>query len=465
MLGVGAAALGGALLASGTRPAAAAGGSNQGQGLGNRHQQWDAIVIGAGVAGLGAARKLADAGKTVLVIEARKRIGGRMWTDHSSLSIPHERGCELIHGHNNSTWELVKQENIKTRKMTQTFGKYTARSSRWVPADDFETFKFPEGAPDFPHDVPAALPGETALQWLERNGIPRSNYPIALLAIEVDTEQFNILPANWVIGEVEFMLEMQQYSGPLPPQEYGDFRVIGGYDQILSPLTRAISIRLDSPVHTIEYSAKGAAVHTSKGSFESKVVVMAVPGGVLKAGHIKFNPPLPAARTKAFSEIEYLSVYKGILEFKRPVVPVGQGIPPRWDVAAIFSQNPPSMWDASRDTPNFKGQLIVNWMTGGKAQELLDLPENQRLQAGLETVRKLTGDNGLKYFKGTTYDWSKDQYALGAYPGPFSRRSGLNDPIDNVLFWAGMVTSTVHSSRDSGGRAADLALAALRALA
>lgn len=122
------------------------------------------------------------------------------------------------------------------------------------------------------------------------------------------------------------------------------------------------------------------------------------------------------------------------------------------------------MWGASQGTKGFKGQLIVNWMTGGKAQELLDLPVQQRLQFGLETVQKLTGDRGLKYCKGTTYDWSTDKYALGAYPGPFSQRSGRNDPIENVLFWAGIVTSTVHSSRDSGIKSADLALKALAAM-
>nr|WP_157486999.1 FAD-dependent oxidoreductase [Leucobacter salsicius] len=59
----------------------------------------------------------------------------------------------------------------------------------------------------------------------------------------------------------------------------------------------------------------------------------------------------------------------------------------------------------------------------------------------------------------STYDWSKDPYARGAYPGPFSRRGGLTDPLGGVLFWAGMTTSTIHSSRDSGVTAAKALLA------
>lgn len=57
---------------------------------------WDVIVIGAGVSGLSAAAEIRRAGKSVLVLEARDRIGGRMWTDRTSMSIPIERGCELI---------------------------------------------------------------------------------------------------------------------------------------------------------------------------------------------------------------------------------------------------------------------------------------------------------------------------------------------------------------------------------
>lgn len=70
----------------------------------------------------------------------------------------------------------------------------------------------------------------------------------------------------------------------------------------------------------------------------------------------------------------------------------------------------------------------------------------------------------MKFKKASTYDLSKDQYALGADLDPISRRSGLNDSIEAVLFWAGMDTSTVHGSRDSGANSADLAIATLAAL-
>ena len=452
ILGAGAAAAAGLLLAAGSSPWSA---------VAAPIHTWDAIVIGAGAAGLGAASKLAAAGKQVLVLEARDRIGGRLWTDRTTLSIPHERGGEMVHGNDISTWDLIRQENLTTHRWEDKFAKVNVNDAAWSSAKTYDTFHFPQGAPSFPSGVPQPLAGENAEAWLSRIGIPRSNYPIYFWVLEGDYEQFDVMPAEMVVEELDFVLEMQEFSGTMPPEAYGDYRVIGGYDQILRPLTRNITIRKSTIVNTVEYSASCVNIYTNNGSFRSRVVVMAVPGGVLKSGAITFSPPLPAARRSAIDEISYLSVFKGILEFAAPVVPADAALPRRWDVTAQFSENPPTLWDASRGTPGFGGQLIVTWMTGAKAQELLDLPVSQRIEAGLDTVRKLAGDQGLQHVGATTYDWSKDQFALGAYPGPFSRRDGLSDPVGGVLFWAGMTTSTVHESRDSGTAAANLALAAL----
>ncbi|MCB0183582.1 MAG: FAD-dependent oxidoreductase, partial [Caldilineaceae bacterium] len=67
---------------------------------------YDTIIIGAGAAGLAAARRLYDSGQTILVVEARDRIGGRIWTDHTFADFPIELGAELIHGEKTVTQDL-----------------------------------------------------------------------------------------------------------------------------------------------------------------------------------------------------------------------------------------------------------------------------------------------------------------------------------------------------------------------
>ncbi|MFC9559071.1 flavin monoamine oxidase family protein [Agromyces sp. NPDC056965] len=454
VLAVGAAGAAGLALTAAARP---------GRGIpGSYHRMWDAIVIGAGASGLGAARVLADAGKRVLVLEARDRIGGRMWTDRDSMSIPVERGAELVHGTTVSTWELIDELGLSTRRQTTVFGRLRP-DSPWIDAFDFEVWRFPLGAPPLPGGLPDPVGGETALAWLERIGLPPENYPISLAAIEVDSEQFDVLPAWFVVDTVAAALEMQELSGPMPPEEYGDYRVIGGYDQVLQPLAAGLALLHGARVHTVEHRPGRVDVHSALGSFKAKSLVVALPGGVLKHGDITFDPQLPADKRDGFQEIEYLPVFKGILEFAQPVLPAGHPLPRAWDIMTTFSKNPPSLWNGSVGTPGYDGEVVVAWMTGGRAQELLDLSEAERFQAALDNIRTAVGDHGLQYVNASTYDWSKDEFARGAYPGPFSRRSGLNAPIEDTIFWAGMVTSTIHSSRNSGVAAANAALTALAA--
>ena len=257
ILGAGAAAAAGLLLTAGASPWTAVSAPTY---------TWDAIVVGAGAAGLGAASKLAAAGKRVLVLEARDRIGGRLWTDRTTLSIPHERGGEMVHGNDVSTWDLIRQENLTTHRWEDKFAKINLSDSTWSSAKDYDTFRFPQGAPSFPAGVPQPLPGETAEVWLARIGIPRSNYPIYFWVMEGDYEQFDVMPAEMVVEELGFVLDMQQYSGAMPAEAYGDYRVIGGYDQILRPLTRNITIRKSTVVGAVEYSASGVNILTNNGS-------------------------------------------------------------------------------------------------------------------------------------------------------------------------------------------------------
>ncbi|AIY02015.1 hypothetical protein ART_2416 [Arthrobacter sp. PAMC 25486] len=418
---------------------------------------WDAIVIGAGVSGLGAARELANAGKNVVVLEARDRIGGRMWTDTTSMGIPVERGGELIHGSDVSTWGLVEESGLKTRKWAKSVSRFNT-SGVWVDQATWEFYTFPEGKPAVPNPLPEPSATETARDYMEKLGIRRSNYPLSLLVIEVDSEQFEALPAKFMVEDLQEALDAPP-AGMLPDDGYGDYRVLGGYKQILDPLKAGIDIELSTRVQQIDYTEKGVSVQAGGETWEGRSVVIALPGGVLQNGGITFNPPLPAERTKSFENIVYLPVFKGLLEFEQPAVPE------EWDLMETYDALPPVIWNASSGSPGYTGQVLVSWATGDAARELLELPEDQRHLASLDTVRGIAGDQGLQFKTASTYDWSKDEFALGAYPGPFSQHKGLHDPLRDVIFWAGMTTSTIHSSRDSGIAAAGQVLAALQAKA
>lgn len=416
---------------------------------------YDVVVIGAGMSGLSAAKALTDAGKRVIVVEARERSGGRMWTDSTTMGVPIERGAELIHGSDVSTWDLVRELDLKTHKWSKSVSRFT-KASPWIDQGSWDFYAFPEGRPaigDSP--LPAPTPGETAEQWLSRIGVPPSNYPLALHVIEVDSEQFPKLPADHVVEELETALSAPA-SGSIPDDGYGDYGVVGGYSQVLSPLTADADIRYNAVVTAISYSATGVTVSTSAGAFTGKTAVITLPGGVLQSEKIEFNPPLPDARRKAIAGIDYLPVFKGLLEFETPVIPRD------WDLVETYASLPPVVWNASPVAPNYGGQVLVAWATGDEARELLALDEDQRFAASLATIRDVSGDQGVKAMSTAMHDWANDEFALGAYPGPHSNREGLHDPVGEVLFWAGISKSTISSARDSGLEAAEAVLSVLK---
>ncbi|MFJ9590104.1 flavin monoamine oxidase family protein [Streptomyces acidicola] len=332
----------------------------------------DVVVIGAGVAGLSAARVLADAGKKVLVVEARNRIGGRMWTDRTGMSIPVERGCELVHGPKVSTWDLIRKQHLTTHPLDVTISRSTP------------------GAP-----------------WKKETG-----------------DVFN-------------------------------FRVIGGYNQVLIPLVDGLSIQLNTVVRRVEHSAAGAVVRAERNglpvTYRARSVVVALPVAVLAADTIEFSPALPAAKVDAFKSVKPTPVSKVLMEFARPVIPHAA------DTVLEAAAVPSFVWNASKGVPGFSGQVIVGWLDGDEAREMLALPTRRRHQHVLEVIRGIAGDRKLKPVKIIEHEWAKDPFARAAYAEYEDVPPGgpeIYTPVNDTLFWAGVVTDQVDRSHTSGKKTA-----------
>jgi monoamine oxidase len=422
--------------------------------------EYDVIVIGAGVSGLAAAKKLQDKGLKVLVLEARERVGGRIFTRRDLADIPLEFGAELIHGRSVSTWELVKQNKVETYDMTALFRK---QETYWEnPFDNdtnsYYTTKF----------WPSPFQSEDAKHYLERIGLGEDKWPFILKFLNLDDEPIE----KWSAKNILHYLQTADNGEDQDIYGDSDFRIIGGYNSLLSSLSDGLEIKFGHIVNKIDYRNDPVIIETTKAVdkqktevfYKAKKCVNTLPLGVLKSGNITFVPSLSEEKQSSIDKLGLVDVIKLIYIFEKQTLPI---------LAASIVEsfvNPPLWWTSSDGDYTFDGEVVTGWAGGNNARELLKMNQEQRLEYGLDSLKQILRKPDLEYIQAFSYIWQTDPFSLGAYsfvpPGQENEIFSLAKPTDNKLFWAGEATSqesnaTVHGAYESGLRAADEILSSL----
>ncbi|MEM6530211.1 MAG: NAD(P)/FAD-dependent oxidoreductase, partial [Chloroflexota bacterium] len=247
--------------------------------------------------------------------------------------------------------------------------------------------------------------------------------------------------------------------------DYGheDWRVMDGYDRIIAHLAAGLDIRTGQVVAAIRWHGETITVETLAGnSYDAEQVVIALPLGVLKAGRITFDPPLPPERVNALGGLAMGPGMKIVYVFDEPILPEGIG--------ALYSKhNPPMWWSPTfgqEDAPQF---AITAFATGDWARQLLKFGTEIIGELGLSTLRKELGKQVPAPVHIHIENWTHDPFAGGVYsvvtPGSVHCRAEAATPLDNRLFWAGEAVApnghaaTVHGAYLTGARAANEVLA------
>lgn len=410
----------------------------------------DVIVIGAGMAGLKAARDMQDAGLRVVVLEARDRIGGRIHTRRDLAPLPLELGAELIHGKGVATWAIVRGEGIRTAAMTNVQvrgqdGAWHLLESIMAEVDEWEINATPRN-------------DESVAAFLARASIHADGHPL-VQRLEIDTAPIAELSAKAVMALVA---EVEQDD-----DSYGtdDFRVPDGYDQLPQALARGLDVRLALPVEEIGWSKAGVQARCADGSvFGAAQVVITLPIGVLQRRGVRFVPDLPAERWAAIDAIGISDIVKLHAVFDAPVL--------AQDIDGIFDGNclPQYWWNGSTGHEDTASQVLVGWAGGQSARALLAMSEAAALRVALDGLRAMLDQPTLTPRAMYMQQWNDDPYARGAYSftptGAHDARKQIAAPVGKVLFWAGEATdtqyATVHGAYRSGERAAREVLRARR---
>jgi monoamine oxidase len=419
----------------------------------------DIIVIGAGAAGLAAARALHDAGRKVIVLEARDRLGGRACTDDTLADFPIELGAEFIHGENASTHALVNAYGMHTIPSL----RLDARYAHW----------YRQGDQLYPMN---ALPKSIATQWAalqaryaalgasidEHNDVSLADY---LGLARLDEEAYGMAEALFAqtccaplhsLSSADLAAEMRRdTAGKL------EYRVAEGYSALFARYARGLDVRYDCPVKKIAWRDDGVDVTTANDEvYSASACVITIPVAVLQSGGIQFVPSLSTRKLRALWAFRVEPATKIIHLFSKPI----------WqeDVRLIAHALPRlGRWWVSSEGREGKMPVITQYLTAEPARHSDSLPPEQALEESLRTLLETLGiyyaDAEKHLASANLVRWSHDIYAQGGYahvlPGHADARHALA-AREGCLFFAGEATAydsnpqTVHGALDSGVRAA-----------
>lgn len=423
---------------------------------------FDCIVVGAGMSGVTAARMLADAGRRVVVLEARDRIGGRMLTDRSA-GFPVDLGASWIHGIADSPlWALAQALDIPTVEFTvgsfQAGGRPIeyfdgearamdpAASARWI-ADVEAVDRI------LLEEIASSSPGDSYLDVTER----------ALDHSGLDPERIDEI-REFFRHRVEE--QCGAWIGDLDAHGLDEDAIDGdevifprGYDELPRRIAAGLDIRLEHVVSVVRCTADGVVVVADRGEFRGASVVVTVPLGVLKAGSIVFEPPLPEAVSGPLSRLGMGVFDKVFLQFPERFWREG-------DDALRALGEPGEHWHSWYDVSAVSGQpTLLTFAAGPFGRRMESLGDDAVAADAVASLRRLYGAAVGEPVARWVTRWGQDPFSLGSYshlPIGASHRDhdALAGPVDSVLHFAGEATwgeepATVGAAFASGRRAAE----------
>lgn len=420
----------------------------------------DVIVVGAGMAGVGAARDLRLAGRSVIVLEARDRLGGRLHTIRPGWNAPLELGASWIHGaEGNPLSELARSLGLATTLTNPLSLAIHEADGRLLSPDERQATlihafsllgqliglkdeKQRDGASDL--SLQRALEQILAAAPISPEEHRRIEFEMAV-AVEVPaaSDLADLSLFNWDQAE--------QRTG------LTDAVLPGGYDQILEFLSHELDVRLEHVVHAIEYGGDSVTVFTTHGPFQAPRVIVTLPLGVLKQGAVTFTPPLPDRKVEALQRLGMGMLNKLFLLFPEVF----------WDETDFIGyvgtrrSKWPIWFNVHRSTD---APILTGLIAGEVARATEDLSDSAVMDDAMSVLRIMFGSSVPEPLGMIRSRWGSDPYALGSYshlpPGAVpSDHAILAEPIADRLYFAGEATSerypgTVHGAWLSGRREA-----------
>jgi monoamine oxidase len=436
------------------------------------HSFFDVVVLGAGAAGLMATAELLQAGRSVLLLEARDRIGGRIWTrQESGLAAPIELGAEFIHGHANLTRGLLARVGIPA---IEASGAHFSLQNGELRSRDSQFLK-----------IRAALKASRVLLRDDMSFDELLDRQLSGM-LSAEERQYARMLAQGFDAADTARASARAIADEWAGDTLGDApqsRPQNGYGALLTALappldTAQLRLQLQSVVQNVRWSRGAVKVDGeflgTRFQAHAAQLVVTLPLGVLQRespalGSVRFTPVLEAKQA-ALRGLASGAIVKLLLRFASSF----------WETLADGRYRDASFFHAPQaEFPTFwtpaplRAPLLVAWVGGPQALTLrAAATETHLVRAALASLQSLFGtlDIGQQLVAYYYHDWEQDPFARGAYSyvtvGGGAARAQLAEPLEDTLFFAGEATDlhdeagTVTGALESGARVARQVLAA-----
>jgi len=429
----------------------------------------EVVVIGAGVAGLACAQALCEAGLRVTILEARSRVGGRIWTVQPSFTnAPVEMGAEFIHGLPQEVWQIVERAGLQTHELTGN--RWRLEQARLAPVSgswdliDSVFRRIDESAPD-----------QSFREFLEHacGDLPQP----ARIEAAAYVEGFHACNASRISAHAL----ARWYRSDREIQGHRGFRFPNGYEGLVGALAAAtkpdlLAVWLNTVVTEIAWNPGTVEVTAQSpdpqhASVRAEAAVITLPLGVLQApleasGAVHFRPELPE-KADALKQLEMGAAIRLVLCFRHCFWTDPKLVrSPMPDMS--FLSSPEELFPTWWPSVSTGTAMLTGWSGGVRAEQLSGRGSAAIMERGLEVLHRIFGVplEALRDLvqESFVHDWQSDPYCRGAYSyaladGKEAARR-LAAPVGNTLFFAGEATDcsghngTVHGAIASGQRAA-----------
>ena len=380
----------------------------------------DVVIVGAGAAGLSAARTLMAAGKSVLVLEAMNCTGGRAFAEAETFGMPFDWGCAWIHSADrNPLLPLARQWGFEVVYQQPDLDRiYYGYEARRFTDDELRRTKAAE-------------------RWIgteaERAARVRDGAVSELVVITTPEEE----AAATYVGPMDMAVDLSSLS----IRDYADqaelepnYLVPAGYGNVVRRLGDGVPVSLATPVKRIRYGGQGVSIETDKGEVRARACIVTCSTGALASGYIRFDPALPVWKQTAIAEVPMA------LLAKIPLLIEGDrfGLAPNDDILLEL----PGLQDIYFLCFPFDSNMMIGFVGGAFAWQLSAAGKDAAVDFALQSLRRMFGERAAdRVVKADFTRWASNPWVRGAYsaalPGKFAARAELARSIADRLFFAG----------------------------